>query len=128
MRATPFGNRYLLTLLPGEEIIASLREFCRREQIRAAAFTGLGGVARVTLASGGPAGATVSRRFALAPLNGSIMPHGHGLAIRCRIALDGNDREPAQTGWLTAAVVSGSCELVFEPLARGPAATLAAAA
>ncbi|MFH0931320.1 MAG: PPC domain-containing DNA-binding protein, partial [Candidatus Zixiibacteriota bacterium] len=49
MHYKKFGNVYVLRLETGEEIIASLKRFVKKEKIEGGFFYGLGAVKNVTL-------------------------------------------------------------------------------
>lgn len=44
-----FGSKLLIRLAPGEELVASLTEICKKEQIALASVSGIGAVNRVTV-------------------------------------------------------------------------------
>lgn len=51
MKVKNLRNRYLLRLVPGEELLSTLAAFVRQERMRSGWLTGLGAVDEVTLGS-----------------------------------------------------------------------------
>lgn len=119
MNCRRFGNRYLICLAAGEEIITSLKAFCRRERVQFASFVGLGAVTEVTLGlfrhgrknfhSG-----VIAGEFTQAPLTGTIAAPRGVPRVHCRINLDGVVAAASRGGQLNSAVVSDTCEIVLE--------------
>lgn len=119
MHSRRFGNRYLICLAAGEEIISSLKAFCRRERVQFASFVGLGAVTRVTLGlfrngMKNYLSDIITGEFAQAPLTGTIAAPRGVPRVHCRINLDGAAATASRGGRLNSAVVSDTCEIVLE--------------
>jgi hypothetical protein len=106
---------YVLRLDPGEEIVASLREFAKTERVRAGLISGLGAVGETDLGFFVRAtGRYVTRTFAgdheigvltgnFSELDGEPFPH-------CHMVIAGDDFA-AHTGHLFRGVVTVTCEV-----------------
>ena len=87
MEYRKFGNRYLVRMDPGDEVLAKLTEFCRTEKIALGEVRALG---------------TITEK------DGEVYLHLHLAAS----GADGN----AIGGHLNKAVISGTLEMVVEPM------------
>lgn len=115
-----FGDRWVLRVDKGEEVVAALRQFCEREGVRLASVSGIGATDRIVLGYF-EAGAKKYHTFErtgdheITALNGTVSTLGGEIYLHLHVTL--SDREcRAFGGHLNSAVVSGTCELVIDPL------------
>ncbi len=116
---------YVLRIDPGEEIVATLREFAKIQGVRCAGIAGLGAVGEVELgffrrATGDYVRRTFTGEHEIGSLTGNFSelegePYPH-----CHIVIAGEDFI-AHTGHLFRGVVSVTCEvqIVTDPDALG---------
>lgn len=118
MRFRRFGNRLLIRLAAGEEIIESLKTVCRRTRVHCASFVGLGSITGVTLGLFRHGDKkfhsdVIPGVFTKAPLAGTVIAPRGRHQIHCRINLEGGSEIPSRGGQLNSAVVSDTCEIVL---------------
>ncbi len=121
MKYTRFGDRYILKLDRGEEVVQTLTEFVRKNGIKAGSVTGIGAVSDVTLGffdpetkeyhqetlPGGYEVSNISGNAAV--LNGEEMLHLHATIA------DSNHKTMA--GHLFSARVSVTLEVIIQKFA-----------
>lgn len=118
MRCRRFGNRYLIRLAAGEEVITALKAVCRRARVQSATFVGLGSVTGITLGLFRHGDRkfhsdVIPGVFAEAPFAGTIIASRGLPRVLCRINLDGGPGTPSRGGQLNSALVSDACEIVL---------------
>ncbi|MBU3901034.1 DNA-binding protein [Patescibacteria group bacterium] len=115
-----FGNKYIVRAEKGEEIVASLKDFCRENDIKLGTISGLGAADKITLGLF----KTKTKEYApkeflgdfeltsvlgnISQMNGEIYLHLHA------VISDANCQ--AFGGHLTSAIISGTFEGVIEKI------------
>jgi len=120
MKIKKITNKLLIRLNKGDEIIASLTEACRENNIQTASLTGIGAANEAKIGAIDPkTGIYVSRTFTgdleIASLTGNItlkdgepFPHIH--------IVIGDENYKAFAGHLLEANISITCEIILDPL------------
>lgn len=120
MRSLKTGRGFLLRLERGEEIVETLRRFARKEGLRAASFSGIGAVDRMTLGFFDPA-AKAYRSYdhegiiEILGLNGNVAWKGRECVIHAHVSA-AEERAGAIGGHLFSGRVSATVEIVIEPM------------
>ena len=120
MEYRKFGNRYLVRMDPGEEILTKVKELCEAENITLGEFRGLGAADELEL---GLYDVVKKQYFkeeyhgqyeitslfgTISEMNGSVYLHAHLSA--------GTLHGISLGGHLNRAVISGTCEMIVEPM------------
>ena len=112
---------YAVRIERGEEIVAALADFARRENVRAAAISGLGAVGECELGiflpgTGGYVRRTFHGDFEIGALTGNLSELDGQPFPHCHVVIAGEDLV-ARTGHLFRGVVTVTCEvqLVTDP-------------
>jgi predicted DNA-binding protein with PD1-like motif len=116
--STPTEFGFLLTLEPGDEVVCSLIQFARAQELDAAVVTGIGSISEAELGAGSGRERDHRRRTVAEPLeacsltgtvtlvDGEPFPHLHGTFARADHSLLG--------GHVYQAVCATSVELVIQ--------------
>ena len=112
-QCTRYG--YALRLDPGEEIVATLREFASREGLRCGLISGLGAVGNVELGyfvrgSGAYLSRVLEGEFEILSLTGNLSELDGAPFPHCHIVVGGTDFS-AQGGHLFRGTVTVTCEV-----------------
>ncbi len=115
------GQKYIIRIDKGEEVISSLEKFCQKEKVKAGFFRGLGAAAKGELRYyslkdkryynkkfGGKTMEILSLLGNVAEMKGKTVIHAH-------IVL-GNEKMQPIGGHVSALVVGPTCEIYFEKL------------
>ena len=118
MQAKKFGQKYLIRIDKGEEIVETLKKFCEENQIKLGTITGLGatndaeiGLYDVKIKK--YYGKAMKGNFEIAPLYGNTTTMAGEIYLHLHANL-GNKKGQAFAGHLTKAVVSATFEGVIE--------------
>ncbi len=117
MKYFVMGNDYIVRLDPGDKIMASLEALCRRDEIGAGVFSGLGAVSEAEIAHFDPATNDYTPVHVLEPceiasLHGNVTVRDGAPCLHAHIALA--DRAmTVRGGHLREAVVSATAEIVL---------------
>lgn len=115
-------NNFVIRLDQGEELITGLKNFCRREKIKAGVFIGLGAAREIELAHYNPAKKIYRDKklkgdWEIANITGNIarmekeiIIHAHGLFSNKSLSVRG--------GHIKNLLVSATCEIFLEVLPR----------
>ncbi len=127
MDCRKFGDAWYVRVDKGEEIIATLLEVCRREQISSAVFSGIGGCSEAQIQTFLPeTGAfetrTLQGMLELVSLNGNIItdgenvlyPHTHAL-----FSYKEGDRHAMAAGHIRSITVRYTAEIELRPVVGG---------
>ena len=115
-----FGNRYVLRLDRGEEIVGTLKKFCEDERIELGWIKGIGAVNRATIGLFD----TKNRQYhsielegdhEITSLAGNISTLGGRVYLHLHVNLSDNDFR-VRGGHLNSAVISGTGEIVIEAM------------
>lgn len=115
-----FGLKYIVRLEKGEELVATLKNFCRVNNIKLGAITGLGAADKITL---GLFNAKIKKYFPkeflgdfeLASVLGNISIMNGEVYLHLHATISDEDCQ-AFGGHLTSAVISGTFEGVIEAI------------
>jgi len=110
----------ILRLNRGDEIISGILDFCKKNNISSAWFTGLGAASKATLALYNLENKKYIRKEIAGPLEivniiGNIAMKDNELAIHCHVTF-GDKKMDTYAGHLERATVAGTCEIVFRLL------------
>ena len=115
-----FGNRYVLRLDRGEEIVGTLKKFCEDERIELGWIKGIGAVNRATIGLFD----TKNRQYhsielegdhEITSLAGNISTLGGRVYLHLHVNLSDDDFR-VRGGHLNSAVISGTGEIVIEAM------------
>lgn len=115
MQYQKFGQHYMIRLDRGEEVIASLKNFCRQEAITAAEIVGLGATDEVTIGIYQVETRTYHKQtftgeFEITNLTGDVSQKDNEVYLHLHITC-GKDDFSTFGGHLDACRISGTCEL-----------------
>lgn len=119
MKYAQFGDRYLIRLMKGEEIVEALAGFAQKKKIRAAAVSGIGAVRNIVLGYFDPETRKYLREefpesFELAGMNGNLsLLDGKPTLHLHAVLADRSHR--ARAGHLFSARVSVTVEVTLVP-------------
>lgn len=118
MKYRGFGERWIVRIDKGEEIVEELKRFCREKGIRAGSLTGIGATDHARI--GSFKGSTreylateVKGDHEITNLTGNIAVLDGEVYLHLHVTLSDGDCR-AFGGHLNAAVVSGTCEVAVE--------------
>lgn len=118
MKFLKMGNRYLVRIDKGEEVIASLTEFCKNNGVKLGTIMGLGAADRVTIGLFN----TITKEYhnkelvgeyEITNLTGNITTKDGEAYIHLHITL-GDEEYKAHGGHLNECWISGTCELAID--------------
>lgn len=115
-----FGNRYLVRMDPGDEVLTKLTEFCKTEKIALGEVRALGAANDLVL---GVYDVQLKKYFSkeytgayeITSLFGTITEKDGEVYLHLHLAASGADGT-AVGGHLNKAVISGTLEMVVEPM------------
>lgn len=117
---------YYIRVDKGEEIVASLLAVCRKEGVRSAIFTGIGGCGKAELQTFIPEkGAfeteTVEGMLELISITGNVVTEGEGLTYHAHAAFSYKEGEAHKmaAGHLKSATVRYTAEIELRPVVGG---------
>ena len=118
MEYRAFGNRYMVRMDPGEEILTEVTALCEAENIRLGEFRALAAVNHLELAVYDVAEkkfyrSSMDGAFEVTSLFGTISEKDGSVYLHAHLSATGADGS-AVGGHLNAAEVSGTCEMVLE--------------
>lgn len=118
MEYRAFGNRYMVRMDPGEEILTMVKVLCEAENIRLGEFRALAAVNQLDLAVYDVAekqyySTKRDGAFEVTSLFGTISEKDGAVYLHAHLSATAADGS-AVGGHLNAAVVSGTCEMVLE--------------
>lgn len=120
MKHIQFGDRYVIRLMKGEEIITALAEFAARHEIEAAVVSGIGAVENITLGYFDPVKRDYLREelpdsHEVASMNGNLSMLDGKPTLHIHATLADRQHRP-RAGHLFAARVSVTVEVVMTRL------------
>lgn len=118
MEYRKFGNKYFLRIDKGEEVVETLKNFCKEHNIKLGMLTGLGATNRVTI---GLFEAQSKKYFSkeltgnheIAPLYGNITTMNGEIYLHIHVNL-GNEEHKSFAGHLNSAFVSATVEVIID--------------
>ena len=114
------NQNQLLILKRGDELISSIKNFCQKNEINSAWFTGLGAASNAKLAIYDLENKEyifkeVEGPFEITNIIGNVGTKDGEIALHCHITLSDKDME-CIGGHVDNLEVSGTCEIIFRPL------------
>lgn len=118
MKALRMGNRYFVRIDKGEEVVASLKEFCINNGVKLASVMGIGAADRATIGLFN----TITKEYhnkelvgeyEITNLTGNITTKDGEVYIHLHITL-GDEEYKAFGGHLNECWISGTCELAVD--------------
>jgi predicted DNA-binding protein with PD1-like motif len=118
MESLKIGNKYFIRIDKGEEVIASLKNFCIDNGVRLGSVIGLGAADRVIVGLFN----TITKEYhnkelvgeyEITNLTGNITTKGGEIYLHLHITL-GDEDYNAHGGHLNECWISGTCELVID--------------
>ena len=121
MESRRFGNQWIVRIDRGEEVVGTLKRFCTENGIRLGSVSGIGAVGSVRVGlfkTGTKEYLTTELQgdFEITSLTGNISTLAGEVYLHLHITLS-DEGYHALGGHLSAAVVSGTCELVVTEIA-----------
>ena len=115
-----FGNKYIIRIDKGEEVVETLKKFCTKNNLKLGTITGLGATNKVTI---GLFEAQSKKYFSkelignheIAPLYGNITTMNGEVYLHLHVNL-GNDEHKSFAGHLNSAIVSATVEVVIDAI------------
>lgn len=113
-----FGNKYVLRIDKGEEIIETLKKFCEENGVKLGSISGIGAVNKATIGLFETATKKyISREytgdFELASLSGNISTMNGDTYLHIHTCL-ADQNNTTYGGHLNFAVVSATCEIIID--------------
>lgn len=110
-----YGSKLLIRLDPGEEVIASVGEVCKKEAVRLGVVSGIGAVGKATVGLFKPDSkeyfsTTMEKPFEITNLAGNVSEMNGELYLHLHITLADSEHN-AFGGHLNEAVVSATAEI-----------------
>lgn len=120
MRCKKFGNKYLIRLDRGEEIVSSLKLICINNKIEFGFFSAIGATNEVTVGLFDTKqkkyhSTTLEDDFEITSLNGNITTMNGEIYLHCHINLADKEHR-SFGGHLNKAIVSATCEMILEKI------------
>lgn len=120
MEYKKFGNKYIIRIDKGEEVVDTLKKFCIDNKIRLGTITGLGATNKVTI---GLFEAQSKKYFSkelignheIAPLYGNITTMNGEIYLHLHVNL-GNEEHKSFAGHLNSAFVSATVEVIIDSI------------
>ncbi len=118
MKYRKFGTKYVLRIDKGEEIVETLKKFCREFDIKLAAVSGIGATNHATIGLFNTSTKQYHSRqltgnFEITNLSGNVSSMNGEVYLHLHITLSGSNCS-AFGGHLNSAVISGTCEIVID--------------
>ena len=118
MRYKKFGNKFMVRLDRGEEIIETLKQFCKDMNIKSGSITGIGATNKATVGLFDVEAKKYHSKelvgnFEIAPLYGNISMKGNEVYLHIHINLCDSDHT-SFGGHLSFAIVSATVEVIID--------------
>ena len=118
MRYKKFGNKFIVRLDRGEEIIETLKQFCKDMNIKSGSITGIGATNKATVGffdveTKKYHSKELVGNFEIAPLYGNISMKDNEVYLHIHINLCGSDHT-SFGGHLSFAIVSATVEIIID--------------
>ncbi|WP_315122159.1 PPC domain-containing DNA-binding protein [uncultured Clostridium sp.] len=113
-----FGQKYIIRLDKGDEIIASIKEICKKEKIKLASVTGIGATNKVTIGIFELDKKVYNQKefcedFEITSLVGNVIMSGDELIPHIHINL-GDKELNVKGGHLNSAIISVTGEIILD--------------
>jgi len=121
MEYKKFGNKYVMRMNKGEEIVETLKEFCKKEDIKLGWLKGLGAVGEATIGLFETKGkeyhsVDLEGDFEITSLLGNISRMDGEVYLHLHVNLSDEDYN-TRGGHLSKAVISATGEFIIEEIA-----------
>ncbi len=118
MEFRKFGSKYIIRIDRGEEIIETLKNFCKEKNIKIGTINGLGATGKAVIGYFDTGKKEYFSRelagdFEIAPLYGNISTLDGEIYLHCHVNL-GNEEFGSHAGHLNSAVVSATFEGIID--------------
>lgn len=115
MEYKKFGNTIVVKVGRGEEVLASVKEVCKKENVKCASFTGLGAAGHVVVglykvAERKYCSNTFDGEMEMTSLTGNVSEKDGEVYLHCHANFAKADSSVVG-GHLSEAVISGACEI-----------------
>ncbi len=120
MQSKKFGSKYVVRLDKGEEIVETLKKFCRQNNIRLGSVIGIGAVGNIVLGLFETKTKVYHKKtlegdFEIVPLVGNITTMKGETYIHLHINI-GDSQQKSWSGHLNSAIVSATCEIIIDSI------------
>ncbi|MTI47302.1 PPC domain-containing DNA-binding protein [Sporosalibacterium faouarense] len=118
MKSKRFGNKYFLRIDKGEEVVGSLYNFCKENNVKLGSLTGLGAADRLTVGLYNTETHEYHNKeligeYEITNLTGNITTKDGELYLHLHITV-GNEEYEAFGGHLNECHISGTCEIILD--------------
>ncbi|GAA0729478.1 hypothetical protein GCM10008905_29480 [Clostridium malenominatum] len=115
-----FGDKYLIRLDKGEEIIESIKEICMKEKIKLASITGIGATNDITIGIYELDKKYYNKQsfhedFEITSLTGNVILSGDEIIPHIHVNISDKDFK-VRGGHLNSAIISVTCEIVLNAI------------
>ena len=120
MESKRIGNFHILRLDPTEEIVASIRAYCKEHSVKLATVSAIGAVNEVRIGLFDPTTKTYSAQdmtgnFEIVALSGNVSVMDDGVYLHLHIGV-GDEDHNMHGGHLERAIVSATCEVFIHAI------------
>ena len=120
MKFKKFGNKWVVRIDKGEEIVQTLKEFCQDNKIKLGSLSGIGAADRVTVGLFNTKNKQYQSQeligdYEITNLSGNISTMNGEIYLHIHISL-ADSKYNAYGGHLTSAVISGTGEIIIEEI------------
>lgn len=117
MKFKKFGNKYILRIDKGEEIVETLKAFCIKQQIKLGSISGIGATKNATIGFFETGTKTYHKKdfsqdMEIAPLTGNVTTMNGETYLHLHVNL-GDKQHKSWAGHLNRAVISATFEAVI---------------
>lgn len=118
MKALKIGSKYFLRIDKGEEVVASIKQFCTSNKVKLASIVGVGAADRATIGLFNTItkeyhNTKLEGEYEITNLTGTITTKDGEIYIHLHVTL-GDEEYNAYGGHLNECWISGTCELVVD--------------
>jgi predicted DNA-binding protein with PD1-like motif len=120
MKFKQFGSKYVVSIARGEEIVESLRQLCRDQQIGLGSIVGIGAVNQASIGvfeivTGEYHTRDLAGDMEITNLTGNISTQNGEVYLHIHINLSDSSYQTLG-GHLNSAYVSGACEIIIDAI------------
>lgn len=118
MKSLKVGNKYFVRIDKGEEVLASLKEFCANTGVKLGSIVGIGAADKVTIGLFNTItkeyhNIALEGEYEITNLTGNITTKDGEIYLHLHITL-GDEEYRAHGGHLNECWISGTCELTID--------------
>lgn len=120
MQFKQFGNKYIVRIDKGEEVVETLKQFCRKHQIKLGSISGIGATNNATISFFAASTKQFHKKditedMEIAPLLGNISTMNGEIYLHLHVNL-GDEQHKSYSGHLNRAVCSTTAEVVIDSI------------